>query len=241
MADSARRGRGRLHLVSKFHPGANLCPPPPRAVGKKPDGRPREGGAELPAPQVVALGPPRRRRNAAWCGGGRRDVEVVSGRGHWCRGGAGPAEVRRAFVRDPSGTHRDEYFYATDLALTPAEVIERYAERWDVGTTSAEMRSYPGLGATRGRRARTVPRAGPCLFGLHSVAASPHERSPAGRAEVGVGRGGKAAVTLSDATAAVRRWLWAQWAFGKAGREGPSRKRPEPLRQAPLHALAPAA
>src|SRR5262249_48995156 len=61
MADFARRSQGRLHLVSKFHPKANLYQPPPRVVGKKPNGRPRKKGAKLPSPQVVVLISPHHR------------------------------------------------------------------------------------------------------------------------------------------------------------------------------------
>src|SRR3954470_18573906 len=45
MADFAARTGGRLHLVSEFHPKANLYRPPPGVVGKRPNGRPRKKGA----------------------------------------------------------------------------------------------------------------------------------------------------------------------------------------------------
>jgi uncharacterized protein YerC len=93
-------------------------------------------------------------------------------------------------VGDLSGTHRDEYFDTTDLAMTPPAIIECYAERWNVGTTFAEMRSYPGLETTRGRCAATVLRAEPCLFGLCGVVALPYEQLPEeAQAEPGVERG----------------------------------------------------
>jgi DDE superfamily endonuclease len=242
MADFAARSQGRLHLVSKFHPKANLYQPPPRVVGKKPNGRPRKKGAKLPSPQAVVMQSPRRRYNVAWYGGGRRDVEVVSGCGHWYKGGAGLVEVRWVYVHDRTGTHRDEYFYTTDLRLTPPEVIEAYAARWNVETTFAEMRSYLGLETTRGWCARTVLRAEPCLFGLYSVVASLYEQLPAeAQAEVGVEWEGKTAVTFSDAITAVRRWLWTRWAFEKGCPADPFSKLPEPLRRTLLYALAPAA
>jgi hypothetical protein len=121
-------------------------------VGKKPNGRPRQKGAKLPSPQEVVARSPRCRHNVAWYGGGRRDVEVVSGVGHWYQGGAGLVAVRWVFVHDKSGTHRDEYFYTTDLTLTPPEVIAHYAARWNIETTFAEMRAYLGLETTRGLR-----------------------------------------------------------------------------------------
>jgi hypothetical protein len=242
MADFAKRSRGRLHLVSKFHPRANLYQPPPRVVGNKPNGRPRKKGAKLPSPQAVVMNAPRRRHNVAWYGGGRRDVEVVSGCGHWYKGGAGLVEVRWVYVQDQTGTHRDEYFYTTDIGLTPPEVIEAYAARWNIETTFAEMRSYLGLETTRGWCARTVLRAEPCLFGLYGVVASLYEQLPAeAQAEAGVEWVGKASVTFSDAITAVRRWLWTNWIFARAGHNAPFTKLPEPLRRTLLYALAPAA
>jgi hypothetical protein len=241
MAELAARSQERLHLVSKFHPKANLYLPPPRVAGKRPNGRPRKKGAKLPSPQQVVARSPAARHDVAWYGGGRRDVEVVSGTGHWYKGGRGLVEVRWVFVRDLTGTHRDEYFYTTDLAMTPAEVVEAYAERWNIETTFAEMRSYLGLETTRGHCPKTVLRAEPCLFGLYGVVALLHEQLPAeAQAEPGVEWEGKATVTFSDAITAVRRWLWTSWAFAKAGHDDPFTKLPEPLRRTLLSALAPA-
>lgn len=242
MADFAARTQGRLHLVSKFHPRANLYCPPPRVAGRRPNGRPRTKGAKLPSPQQVVARSPGARHNVAWYGGGRREVELVSGTGHWYKGGAGLVEVRWVFVRDLSGTHRDEYFYTTELTLAPPEVVERYAERWNIETTFAEVRSYLGLETTRGRCARTVLRAEPCLFGLYGVVTLLYEQLPdQAREEPGVDWEGKATVTFSDAITAVRRWLWASWAFAKAGHDDTFAKLPEPLRRTLLYALAPAA
>src|SRR5262249_49683669 len=50
LARFAQRQQGRLSLVSKFHPAANLYEPPPPYRGK---GRPRQKGAKLPNPQEV--------------------------------------------------------------------------------------------------------------------------------------------------------------------------------------------
>jgi hypothetical protein len=242
MAEFAARTRGRLHLVSKFHPKANLYQAPPKVVGKKPNGRPRKKGAKLPSPQEVAARSPGTRHNVAWYGGGRREVELVSGTAHWYKGGEGLVEVRWVFVRDLSGTHRDEYFYTTDLTLTPPGVVEAYAERWNIETTFAEMRSYLGLETTRGRCQKTVLRAEPCLFGLYGVVTLLYEQLPAeAQAEPGVDWEGKATVTFSDAITAVRRWLWTDWAFTTGGHDDPFTKLPAPLRRTLLYALAPAA
>jgi hypothetical protein len=104
------------------------------------------------------------------------------------------------------------------------------------------MRAYLGLETTRGRCARTVLRAEPCLFGLYSVVALLYEQLPGeAQAEAGVEWEGKAAVTFSGAITAVRRWLWTSWAFAAGGHDESFAKLPGPLRRALLYALAPAA
>src|SRR5260370_14297199 len=106
MAALAPRSQGRLHVVSKSSPDATLYEPPPPYAGH---GRPRVKGAKLPSPQEVVATAKRTRLNVAWYGGGRRDVEVVSGTGHWYKAGHGLVPVRWAYVHDLPATHRHEY------------------------------------------------------------------------------------------------------------------------------------
>lgn len=239
MAALAPRTEGRLHVVSKFYPDAALYEPPPAYDGH---GRPRVKGAKLPTPQEVVAQAERTRLNVAWYGGGRRDVEVVSGIGHWYRAGQGLVPVRWVFVHDLTGTHRDEYFYSTDLDMTPQEIIEEYTGRWNIETTFADARAYLGLESTRGRCARTIGRAEPCLLGLYSVAALMYGLLPPEDQEHGVvDWAGKDTVTFADAITAVRRWRWAHWVFPQVGHAEAFAKLPEAFRQLLLSALAPAA
>jgi hypothetical protein len=239
MAALAPRTQGRLHGVSKFYPKAALYAPPPAYTGH---GRPRVKGAKLPTPQEVVAQAPRTGLNVAWYGGGRREVEVVSGTGHWYRAGEGLVPVRWVYVQDRTGTHRDEYFYSTDLTLTPQEIVEAYTGRWNIETTFEEARAYLGLESTRGRCERTVGRAEPCLLGLYSVVALMYWLLPSADQEQGVVEwDGKDTVTFSDAITAVRRWLWTHWVFPQAGHAETFAKLPEAFRQFLLYALAPAA
>jgi hypothetical protein len=168
MAALTPRTGGRLHVVSKFYPNAALYEPPPPYNGH---GRPGVKGVKLPTPQEVVAKAQRTRLNVAWYGGGRRAVEVVSGTGHWYQAGQGLVPVRWVYVHDLSGTHRDEYFYSTDVGMTPQEIIEEYTGRWNIETTFEDARAYLGLESTRGWCQRTVGRAEPCLLGLYSVVA----------------------------------------------------------------------
>jgi len=239
MARFAARRRGRLHLVSKFYSDANLFEPPPPYSGH---GRPRVKGKELAKPEAVVAEASRTRLTVAWYGGGQREVEVVTGTGHWYKAGQGLVAVRWVFVHDLTGTHRDEYFLTTDVALSAQAVIETYVGRWNEETTFQEMRSYLGLETTRGWKEKTVLRLAPCLFGLYTVVACLYSQLPRGYARVrAVAWAGKIDVTFSDAITAVRRWLWREWVFAIPGYKPVFEKLSRPFRSLLLHALAPAA
>jgi DDE superfamily endonuclease/Archaeal putative transposase ISC1217 len=239
VARFCHRHRGRLALVSKLHPDANLFDPPPPYAG---NGRPRVKGDRLPKPRhVAATTPALTEVTVSWYGGGKRRVGTVSRTGHWYKAGEGLVPLRWVFVRDLTGTHREEYFFTTDATLTPAETVAHYASRWNIETTFQELRAHLGLETTRGWRAKTVLRAAPCLIGLYAVVAGLFALLPEEKRVGGVSWRGKEGVTFSDALCAVRRWLWTESIFPQAGAETELEKLPGPVRQLLLTALAPAA
>ena len=242
LARFAGRHRRHLTLVSLFYANAALHDPPPAVVGKK-NGRPRKKGDKRPAPAAAVAAAPRRQRlEVSWYGGGRREVEVVSGTGHWHKSGEGLVEVLWVFVHDLTGTHRDSYFFATDPTMAVARVIETYTGRWNIETTFQEMRAYLGLETTRGWSQATVLRAAPCLFGLYSVVALLYAELPSdATAEGTVSYRGKAEVTFSDAISVVRRRLWLEGVFESHGQTEVFENLPRVLRAVILAALAPAA
>lgn len=240
LAELAARDPERLTFVSRFYPDADLFAPPPEYSGK---GRPRVKGEELPDPAaVVRDAPTRQTLEVAWYGGGRRRVEVVTGTGSWYKGGRPLVPLRWVFVHDLSGTHRDEYFFTTDPAMSASAVIETYTGRWNIETTFQEVRSYLGLETTRGWSRDTVLRVGPCLLALYTVVACLYAGLPARFARVRVvDWPGKHDVTFSDAITAVRRWLWQEWVLAIPGHREAFSKLSGPLRQILLNGLAPAA
>ena len=156
--------RKQLTLVSKFVADANLFEPPPQSRGKT-VGRPRVKGKSIPAPcEVVAKKTKGKKLRVRWYGGGWRNVEVVTGTGHWFKSGKGLVPIRWVFVRDLEGTHRDEYFFSTDVSMSAGEIIEHYGGRWNIETTFQEMREHIGLETTRGWHRQTILRMAPCLF-----------------------------------------------------------------------------
>ena len=238
VARFCHRHRGRLTLVSKLCPDANLYAPPPPYRGS---GRPRVKGDRVPKPSQAAATASRTRLTVAWYGGGTRRVEAATGTGHWYKGGGGLVPVRWVFVKDATGTHRDEYLFTTDVGLTAGAVVGTYCGRWSIETTFQECRSGLGLESTRGRCRSTVLRAAPCLFGLYSVVAVLFHALPESKRVGAVAWPGKAAVTFSDALSAVRRWLWAEAVLPRAGDAEALRKLPAPVRELLLTTLAPAA
>jgi hypothetical protein len=139
--------------------------------------------------------------------------------------------LRWVFVRDVSGTHRDEYFFTTDPRLTPRAVIGHYCDRWNIETTFQEARCCLCPESTRGW----------CLLGLYSVAALLFRAPPRAKRTGAVAWPGKATVTFSDALCAVRRWLRAEAGLPQTGNGTALKKLSEPIRERPLTALAPAA
>jgi hypothetical protein len=242
LARFAYRHQSHLSLVSLLHSDANLYDPPPVVVGKR-NGRPRKKGDKRPSPKtVVAAASQLTAWNVSWYGGSRRDVEGLSGTGHWFKSGKGLVPVLWVFVRDRTGTHRDTSLLSTDLGLTAPEVIETYTGRWSIKTTFQELRAYLGLETTRGWKPQTVLRVAPCLFGLYAVVALLYAELPAAAQHPGaISYRGKATVAFSDAITAVRRQLWLEGVFPSHGQTEVFENLPRPFQAILLRALAPAA
>ena len=150
--------------------------------------------------------------------------------------------MRWVFVRDRTGTHRDEYFFTTDVTMSPRAVIETYTGRWNIETTFQEARSYLGLETTRGRSRNTVLRAEPSLLALYTLVVWLYAELPVRYRRVrAVAWLGKSDVTFSDAITAVRRDLWVEGVFSISGHREAFEKLGGPLRQILLQGLAPAA
>jgi hypothetical protein len=113
------------------------------------------------------------RLTVTWDGGGIREVEVVTGTGHWSRLGADLVEGRWVYVQDGPGPHRDEYFFTTDLTLQPQQMVEYYTQRWAIETTFQDSREDLKLASPNGYGQATVRRLTPCLLGLRFISIRP--------------------------------------------------------------------
>ncbi len=242
LARFAHRYGRHLPLSSRFYATANLYAPPPARSARPRAGRPRTKGRKQPSPQQVVARAKRQRRRVRGYGGTTRPVEVVSETAPWYKTGHGLVPVRRVFVHDRSGTHRDEYFFTTAPALSPQQIIELHTGRRSLETAFQELRAYLGLETTRGWTQATVLRAAPRVFGLFSVVALLYAHLPPCHTRgVQVTWVGKQGITFADALTAVRRWVWSEWILVRCGHKEAFSNLPDSLRNTLLYALAPAA
>jgi hypothetical protein len=213
LARFARRRRDHLTLVSLFPSDANLyTPPPPRGKGQS--GRPRVKGEKMPGPAQVVACSRRRWATVGWYGGGDRKIEFVSQTAHWYKGkgGGGLVQLRWVFVHDRQGTHRDQYFYCTDPALCPQQIITLYTARWSIEVTFQEVREHLGFETTKQHCSKSVTRTAPCLLSLYSLVSLIYARLIERRKPIihNTPSYTKTEPTFSDALYALRRVLWAQ-------------------------------
>jgi hypothetical protein len=181
------------------------APPPPRT--HRPMGRPRVKGQHLASPhEVVAQTPPRTRLVVAWYGGDTRDLEVVTGTGHWYHLGEDLVEVRWVSVHDGTGTHRDEDVLTTEIPRRPQQIVEGYTQRWSMDTTFQECREDLKLESTKGYSHQTVLRFTPCLLGRYTAIVLLYLQLPKTSSTLrAVFWRGKATVTFSEMMTCARR------------------------------------
>jgi hypothetical protein len=214
---ACRSWRAPVTVVTRLRLDAALyAPAPPRRSGQI--GRPRLKGARQPTLAAVAADPRTRWTAitvAQWYGTGARTVEVVSATAVWYHSGLPPVPVRWVLIRDPQGHFATQALLCTDLAVTPAQILAWFVQRWQLEVTFAEARRHLGLETQRQWSAAAIRRTTPVLLGLFSlVTLLAHQQMPE---PVGVVRQAawyrKQQPTFADALALVRRDIWQHQAF----------------------------
>jgi len=175
----------------------------------KPKGRPPQKGRKLPTPQQVVAQRARTESTVSWYGGGNRRVGLVTNTGRWYKAGAGVVPLRWVFVHDLQGTHRDEYFYTTDPALTAEQIVSWFTARWPIETTFQELRAHLGFETTRQhvalRCCEPPPVCWACQCDLSDLCPARPVASKGYRQTLWYV---KDEPTFSDAIATVRRLFW---------------------------------
>jgi hypothetical protein len=136
--------------------------PPPRAPGTR--GRPRSKGPRLGTPAQVAAA-------ATWAPAtvriyGRAQATQLTEATCLWYGSFHTRPVRVILARTPASTLA---LITTDLATTPAAMIQRYAARWSIEQAFADARHILGAGEARTRTPRAVARTVPFALIVHTL------------------------------------------------------------------------
>jgi hypothetical protein len=123
-------------------------------------------GQTLASPhEAVAHTAQRPRLTVAWSGGSPRDIEVLTGPGHWDRSGEDLVEGRWGPVQDGTGTHREESCLTTEITMRPQQMVDDDPQRWAVETPFHACREALTRASTTGHGPAPVLRLTPGLFG----------------------------------------------------------------------------
>ena len=201
----------RTTVISRMRRDAALYGPKPPPTGQR--GRPRQRGERLPTPAELAAKLQRRQFKTVtveWRG--RSECRLVWSRPVLWYGVCPDAMVRLVVVRDPTGAEPDDFFFTTDLAMAPGQVMSIYAGRWAIECTYRDVKQL-----VRGEQPQTWKGEGPeraahLAFWLHGTiwlwylahsgaqpVLNPKPWYPAKRVP-----------SFADAIAELRRTLWHQ-------------------------------
>ena len=189
---------------------ALYAPAPPRQTGQ--NGRPPLKGRRLPALKALLDLPAVSwiEVSAAWCGGATRTVELTPQTAVWRRSGKPPVPLRWVLVRDPQGEFTPQALLCTGPSADPAQILEWFVLRWQLGVAFQEVRAHLGVETQRQCPDRAIARTTPILIGLFSwTTLATHllwqQRPSAHRTAAWYAKPSPAFV---DAIALVRRHLW---------------------------------
>ena len=203
----------RLTLVSKFYRDAVLHESPKPRIPRQ-SGRPQLKGKRLKRPMIVVSECKAKEVTVSWYGGKSRIVELISGTGFWYRAGKGIVEVRWVYVRDKSGTHRDEYLYSTDINLAPSQIVSLYTSRWAIEVTFQECKEHLRVEKTRVWCKNSVLTLIPLIFGFYSVIVVfyHHHREQLSKSHI-TWWPKKTGTTFSNMLLCIRFYLWKSYLF----------------------------
>jgi hypothetical protein len=196
--------------------------PPPRRPGQR--GRPRSKGDRLPDLTLLAgmVATPFALHQVTRYG--RHGVAAIACFTCLWPSVFGTRPVQVVLVRAPEAPDGfDLALVSTDLAATPAELVERYAGRWQVEVCFREARQDAGVGQARNRTRLAVQRTVPFGLVCYSLAIvwyAQHGHHPAdlaARRALAPWYQSKAAPSVADMLAKLRRVLIAaQYRQGQA-------------------------
>jgi hypothetical protein len=173
VADSAYAGRALRGLpetitwTTRLRRNASLYRPAPPRTGRR--GRPRLKGAKLPELAELAA-TARFTATTARRYGKTTTVHTAVIDCLWY-GAFGSQRVHVVLVRDrAAGPGYDIALVSTDLTVTAAQLVERYASRWSIEIAIEDAKQTLGVGQARNRLDRAVERTVPFELAIGSLA-----------------------------------------------------------------------
>ena len=161
-------GKELLHtaIISRIQRNAEIYDLPirPRRKGR---GRPRQKGKRLLCPEKMAPYVRDWKKVKVRERGKIKTRLVYIRKVFWYRVLHNP--ILLVISRDPQGKEKDDFFFTTDVTMTPAEVIGCFADRWAIEDTFKNTKQFLG-----GQQPQTWKRQGPeraaaLSLWLHSV------------------------------------------------------------------------
>jgi hypothetical protein len=157
-----------VYLISRIRCDASLYTAPPKRRKKK-RGRPKTKGKRLPSPQEMARRVGRRwetRRIDMY--GEIVERQLYTFKAIWYH--VCPDRlIKIVIVRDPEGKVEDEYFFSTDLEMSPEAIVHCYTGRWAIEVAFRETKQYLGMDEPQARKKEAVLRITPFCLWLNSV------------------------------------------------------------------------
>jgi hypothetical protein len=153
----------RVNVTSRLKSNAAIYAPKPPKTGKC--GQPAKKGKRLPNLKAIADDPATSWQQLDVTRTGKHHtVNCHAFEGLWYEVW-GQRPVRVVIVRHPkSTTGYDIALVSTDMTASPAELIERYDERWSIEVCLQDAKQITGVGQARNRTQLAVERTVP--FGL---------------------------------------------------------------------------
>ena len=142
----------------------------------RPASRDKTGGREE-GPTLTHLGPVLADETTAWehvtvedwYGHGKREVEMTSDTAVWYHAGKPVVPIRWVVMRDPEEGFEPQALLATDLDLSPQDIVASFVRRWQMEVTFAEARAHLGMETQRQWNGKAIARTTPALLALYSL------------------------------------------------------------------------
>jgi hypothetical protein len=219
-APLAGRDLPRTEIISRMRSDAAIFDLPPKRRRRGQRGRPPTKGKRLPSPKAMAARVRNWRRVQTTERGVKRERLVFRRQVLWAHVSKKP--VWLVISRDPSGREKDDFFFTTEKALSGAEVVSLFSDRWSVEDTFRNVKQFLGAEEPQSWKRAGPERAG--AFSYLMYGAVWLER---------IGRQGqevahldrpwykeKKAVSFQDALADTRTRLWEERIKGIFASEG---------------------